>query len=68
MDVIENASDAAFDIVFFSAGGAISLQWAPRFTAQGALVIDNSRAFRMKLEITFGCPASEPHCAQLAAK
>jgi aspartate-semialdehyde dehydrogenase len=34
------------DIALFSAGGAISKQYAPKFAAAGAIVIDNSSAFR----------------------
>ncbi|MFA6353985.1 MAG: aspartate-semialdehyde dehydrogenase [Candidatus Paceibacterota bacterium] len=35
------------EIVLFSAGGTVSLEWAPRFTQTGATVIDNSSAWRM---------------------
>lgn len=35
------------DIALFSAGGATSLEWAPRFAAVGCTVIDNSSAWRM---------------------
>lgn len=34
------------DIALFSAGGAVSKQYAPKFAAAGAVVIDNSSAFR----------------------
>lgn len=34
------------DIALFSAGGAISGQYAPKFVAAGAVVIDNSSAYR----------------------
>ncbi len=37
---------AGVDIALFSAGGATSLEHAPRFAAAGAVVIDNSSAFR----------------------
>ena len=37
---------AGVDIALFSAGGAISREYAPRFAAAGAVVIDNSSAFR----------------------
>jgi aspartate-semialdehyde dehydrogenase len=40
-----------FDIALFSAGGAISREWAPRFVAAGALVVDNSSAWRMDPEV-----------------
>jgi aspartate-semialdehyde dehydrogenase len=35
------------DYALFSAGGSISLEYAPKFAAAGAIVIDNSSAFRM---------------------
>jgi len=34
------------DIALFSAGGSISKQYAPKFAAAGAVVIDNSSSFR----------------------
>ncbi len=34
------------DIALFSAGGATSKEYAPRFAAAGAIVVDNSSAFR----------------------
>jgi aspartate-semialdehyde dehydrogenase len=36
-----------FDVAIFSAGGSISREWAPKFAAAGAVVVDNSSAFRM---------------------
>ena len=36
-----------FDIAIFSAGGSTSRVWAPKFAAAGAVVIDNSSAWRM---------------------
>ncbi len=35
------------DIAIFSAGGSVSLEWAPRFAEVGTTVIDNSSAWRM---------------------
>jgi len=35
------------DIAIFSAGGSISLEWAPKFAQVGTTVIDNSSAWRM---------------------
>jgi aspartate-semialdehyde dehydrogenase len=37
---------AGVDIALFSAGGDVSKEYAPRFAAAGAVVIDNSSAFR----------------------
>jgi aspartate-semialdehyde dehydrogenase len=34
-------------LALFSAGGAVSLEWAPRFAEAGCTVIDNSSAWRM---------------------
>ncbi len=35
------------DLALFSAGGATSLEWAPKFAAAGTVVVDNSSAWRM---------------------
>jgi len=35
------------DVALFSAGGSVSLEWAPRFADAGITVIDNSSAWRM---------------------
>jgi aspartate-semialdehyde dehydrogenase len=40
-----------FDVALFSAGGATSREWAPRFAAAGALVVDNSSAWRMDPDV-----------------
>ncbi|MBP7371035.1 MAG: aspartate-semialdehyde dehydrogenase, partial [Arenimonas sp.] len=42
---------AGVDFALFSAGGSISLQYAPIFAAAGAIVIDNSSAFRMNNDV-----------------
>lgn len=44
---MEDAVAARPDIALFSAGGSTSLEWAPRFAEAGAVVIDNSSAWRM---------------------
>ncbi|MEZ4986031.1 MAG: aspartate-semialdehyde dehydrogenase [Saprospiraceae bacterium] len=44
---MEDAVAARPDIAIFSAGGSTSLEWAPKFAAAGATVIDNSSAWRM---------------------
>jgi aspartate-semialdehyde dehydrogenase len=40
-----------FDIALFSAGGATSGEWAPRFVQAGAVVIDNSSRWRMQADV-----------------
>ncbi|QDW67635.1 aspartate-semialdehyde dehydrogenase [Luteimonas granuli] len=42
---------AGVDIALFSAGGAISKEYAPKFAAAGAVVIDNSSAFRLDPDV-----------------
>ena len=44
---MEEAISRKPDIAIFSAGGGTSLEWAPRFAEAGAIVIDNSSAWRM---------------------
>jgi len=47
---------AGLDLVFFSSGDPISLEWAPKAVAAGAFAIDNSGAFRMKSEYPLVVP------------
>ena len=44
---MQTAVDMKLDIAIFSAGGSISLEWAPKFADAGTTVIDNSSAWRM---------------------
>ena len=43
----QEAVDAKPDIAIFSAGGSVSLEWAPKYADVGCFVIDNSSAWRM---------------------
>jgi aspartate-semialdehyde dehydrogenase len=40
-----------FDLALFSAGGSTSGEWAPRFAAAGAVVVDNSSRWRMQEDV-----------------
>lgn len=42
---------AGVDFALFSAGGSISKEYGPKFAAAGAIVIDNSSAFRMEPDV-----------------
>jgi aspartate-semialdehyde dehydrogenase len=42
---------AGFDVALFSAGAGTSREWASRFAAAGATVVDNSSAFRMDPDV-----------------
>ena len=47
----DTADLSGIDIAIFSAGGATSKALAPKFAAAGAIVIDNSSAWRMDPEV-----------------
>ncbi|MGB8244594.1 MAG: aspartate-semialdehyde dehydrogenase, partial [Pseudolabrys sp.] len=44
------------DICLMSAGGAVSKAWSPKIAAQGAVVIDNSSAWRMDPDVPLIVP------------
>jgi aspartate-semialdehyde dehydrogenase len=44
------------DIVLMSAGGDVSKEWSPRIGAQGAIVIDNSSAWRYDMDVPLVVP------------
>lgn len=45
---LATANPEGIDIALYSAGGARSREYAPRFASAGAVVVDNSSAFRME--------------------
>ncbi len=53
---IDDAVKAQPDIALFSAGSAVSKQWAPEFAANEVYVIDNSAAWRMEPGIPLVVP------------
>ena len=55
----ENIKDD-IDVALFSAGGSISKEYAPKFKAKGAIVIDNSSAWRMEKDIPLVVPEANP--------
>jgi aspartate-semialdehyde dehydrogenase len=48
---VEGADYAGIDIAIFSAGGGPSKKYAPLFAAAGAVVVDNSSAWRMDPDV-----------------
>ncbi|MDP3478801.1 MAG: aspartate-semialdehyde dehydrogenase [Desulfoprunum sp.] len=52
---------AGIDIALFSAGGDRSLEFGPAAAAAGAVVIDNSSAFRMHPDVPLVVPEVNPH-------
>lgn len=62
--VVEDAATADYaglDFVFFSAGGATSRQLAPKVAAAGAIVIDNSSAWRGDPDVPLVVSEVNPH-------
>lgn len=55
---------AGVDIALFSAGGAISEEYAPKFAAAGAVVIDNSSAFRYDDDVPLVVSEVNPEAAK----
>lgn len=52
------------DFALFSAGGGISKEYAPKFAAKGAIVIDNSSAFRYDDDVPLVVSEVNPEAAQ----
>src|SRR6187431_3565897 len=53
---LEHADFSDVDICLMSAGGAVSKEWSPKIAAQGAVVIDNSSAWRMDPDVPLIVP------------
>lgn len=63
---VEPVNDHAFegmDLVLASAGGSISKAWASKIVAAGAVLIDNSSAFRMDPQVPLIVPEVNPEAA-----
>ncbi|MBM6861342.1 aspartate-semialdehyde dehydrogenase [Clostridium saudiense] len=56
----DNIKNKKIDYALFSAGGEISLKYAPIFTKYGAIVIDNSNAWRMDKNVPLVVPEVNP--------
>jgi aspartate-semialdehyde dehydrogenase len=53
---LEHTDFSDVDICLMSAGGAVSKEWSPKIAAQGAVVIDNSSAWRYDSDIPLIVP------------
>lgn len=56
----ENIRNKKINFALFSAGGDISLRFSPIFSSSGAIVIDNSSAFRMDKNVPLVVPEVNP--------
>jgi aspartate-semialdehyde dehydrogenase len=69
--VVEDAAladPAGLDIALFSAGAATSREQAPRFAAAGAIVVDNSSAWRMDPDVPLVVSEVNPDAIGAARK
>jgi aspartate-semialdehyde dehydrogenase len=65
---VEDAAEAdpvGLDIVLFSAGAATSRELAPKFAAAGAVVVDNSSAWRMDPAVPLVVSEVNPHAIEV---
>lgn len=53
------------DLALFSAGAGTAKVWAPKFAQLGALVVDNSSAFRMNEDVPLVVPEVNPEAVKL---
>lgn len=59
-ELTESSFDEGIDIALFSAGGDISLKFAPIAASKGVIVIDNSSAWRMDPTVPLVVPEVNP--------
>lgn len=80
VEELTEKSLAGVDIALFSAGGSISRKFAPIAVAAGAVVVDNSSAFRLRADVPLVIPEinaqrikdhkgiiANPNCAAITA-
>lgn len=63
VQAVNEAALQGVDLVLASAGGSVSRRWAPLAVQQGAIVIDNSSAFRLNPEVPLVVPEVNPAAA-----
>lgn len=63
VEAVNEQSFEGVDLVLASAGGSVSRAWAPKAVAAGAVVIDNSSAFRMDPAVPLVVPEVNPQAA-----
>jgi aspartate-semialdehyde dehydrogenase len=63
IQAVDASAFAGVDLVLASAGGSASRQWGPVAAAAGAVVIDNSSAFRMDPAVPLVVPEVNPEAA-----
>jgi len=61
VEELEPESFEGIEIVLASAGGSVSKQFAPEAVKRGAVVVDNTSAFRMEPDVPLVVPEVNPH-------
>lgn len=61
LQVLEKNCFDGLDLVLFSSGDDISKEWGPEAIKSGAMVVDNSAAFRMNPEVPLVVPEVNGH-------
>jgi aspartate-semialdehyde dehydrogenase len=64
VQALSEESIQGFDLALFSAGGSTSGEWAPKFAAAGAIVIDNSSRWRMQEDVPLVVSEVNPEAVQ----
>ncbi len=61
VEEVATADLSGIDVAVFSAGGGTSLEYAPKFAAAGAVVVDNSSAWRKDPDVPLVVSEVNPH-------
>jgi len=67
VSMLSDDAIAGFDVAIFSAGATVSREWAPKFGAAGAIVVDNSSQWRMHDDIPLVVPEVNPEAMDAVA-
>jgi aspartate-semialdehyde dehydrogenase len=60
VEALSESTLAGIDVAMFDVPDEVSAEWAPRAAAQGAVVVDNSAAFRMDRDVPLVVPEINP--------
>jgi len=64
----QEAIQQGAELALFSAGGAVSKEWAPRFADAGIRVVDNSSAWRMDPQVPLVVPEVNAHALHSSSR
>ncbi|MET8952700.1 aspartate-semialdehyde dehydrogenase [Streptomyces sp. NPDC004393] len=62
---LDEAALSGVDVAMFDVPDEVARQWAPVAAAHGAVVVDNSGAFRMDPDVPLVVPEVNPHAARV---